>query len=195
MWCRVGGWNISDVSGNVAASFIRMSVFHGASPHMYVSSTKNKSFLSWFQTFAVFWILSEQGRWPDSEQRLEASFTHTQKKNVTTIQYTIIWPRPDTLLLHLPFPHLLTHSEPPTTWCPLAIGPANSSKPRPRYKYHVLLSLFILHTLHPALEDGTDRVFRNVGKPQSDAGEIPKRIQTKVVLPSKWRLLRLVNAN
>ena len=33
-------------------------------------------------------------------------------------------------------------------------------------------------TLHPALEDGTDRGFRNVGKPQSDAGEIPKRIHT-----------------
>ena len=41
------------------------------------------------------------------------------------------------------------------------------------YKHHVILSLFILHTLHPALEDGTDRGFRNVGKPQSDAGEIP----------------------
>ena len=34
------------------------------------------------------------------------------------------------------------------------------------------------YTLHPALEDGTDRGFRNVGKPQSDAGEIPKRIHT-----------------
>ena len=32
---------------------------------------------------------------------------------------------------------------------------------------------------HPAYEDGTDRVFRNVGKPQSDAGEIPKRIHTR----------------
>ena len=28
---------------------------------------------------------------------------------------------------------------------------------------------------HPAFEDGTDRGFRNVRKPQSDAGEIPKR--------------------
>ena len=36
----------------------------------------------------------------------------------------------------------------------------------------------IIHTLHPALEDGTDRGFRNVGKPQSDAVEIPKRIHT-----------------
>jgi len=38
----------------------------------------------------------------------------------------------------------------------------------------------ILHTLHPAFEDGTDRVFRNVGTLQfsSDAGEIPKRIHT-----------------
>ena len=61
----------------------------------------------------------------------------------------------------------------------LELAAASSSKPRPGYKYHVLLSLFILHTLHPALEDGTDRGFRNVGKPQSDAGEIPKRIHTK----------------
>jgi hypothetical protein len=35
-----------------------------------------------------------------------------------------------------------------------------------------------LSTLHPAFEDGTDRRFRNVGKSQSDAGEIPKRINT-----------------
>ena len=40
------------------------------------------------------------------------------------------------------------------------------------------LYLFHLHRLdsHPAYEDGTDRVFRNVGIQQSDAGEIPKRI-------------------
>jgi hypothetical protein len=30
-----------------------------------------------------------------------------------------------------------------------------------------------------AFEDGTDRGFRNVGKLQSDAGEIPKRTTTK----------------
>jgi hypothetical protein len=35
-----------------------------------------------------------------------------------------------------------------------------------------------LSTLHPAFEDGTDRRFRNVGKSQSDAGEIPKRTHT-----------------
>ena len=35
-----------------------------------------------------------------------------------------------------------------------------------------------LHTSYPAYEDGTDRVFRNVGIQQSDAGEIPKRIHT-----------------
>ena len=54
-----------------------------------------------------------------------------------------------------------------------------SSKPRPLYKHHVLCSLTILHTSYPAYEDGTDRVFRNVGIQQSDAGEIPKRIHTK----------------
>ena len=41
---------------------------------------------------------------------------------------------------------------------------------------------YLLHSLHPALEDGTDRGFRNVGKPQSDAGEIPKRIHTMGVI-------------
>ena len=43
------------------------------------------------------------------------------------------------------------------------------------YQFH--LQRLDVH-LHPALEDGTDRGFRNVGKPQSDAGEIPKRIHT-----------------
>ena len=43
------------------------------------------------------------------------------------------------------------------------------------YQFH--LQRLDVH-LHPALEDGTDRGFRNVGKPQSDAGEIPKRIYT-----------------
>ena len=66
------------------------------------------------------------------------------------------------------------------------IGPASSSKPRPGCKYHVFPSL--LHTLHPALEDGTDRRFRNVGKPQSDAGEIPKRIRTTLVFTPHFTL-------
>jgi hypothetical protein len=34
------------------------------------------------------------------------------------------------------------------------------------------------HNSHPALEDGTDTGFRNVGLPKFDAGEIPKRIHT-----------------
>ena len=33
------------------------------------------------------------------------------------------------------------------------------------------------HAHYPTYEDGTDRVFRNVGIQQSDAGEIPKRIR------------------
>ena len=43
-----------------------------------------------------------------------------------------------------------------------------------------LQGMDVEYTLHPALEDGTDRGFRNVGKPQSDVGEIPKRIHTKL---------------
>ena len=46
----------------------------------------------------------------------------------------------------------------------------------------------VLHTLHPALEDGTDRGFRNVGKPQSDAGEIPKRIHTRFKTRRKFEI-------
>ena len=43
-------------------------------------------------------------------------------------------------------------------------------------------------TLHPALEDETDRVFRNVGIPQSDAGEIPKRIHTRFKTRRKFEI-------
>ena len=46
----------------------------------------------------------------------------------------------------------------------------------------------LLHTSYPAYEDGTDRVFRNVGIQQSDAGEIPKRIHTTILT-----LLAVVN--
>jgi hypothetical protein len=38
------------------------------------------------------------------------------------------------------------------------------------------------HIPHPAFEYGPDRGFRNVGKTQSDAGEIPKRTYTKLAL-------------
>jgi hypothetical protein len=44
---------------------------------------------------------------------------------------------------------------------------------------YVLLSIS-LHTSHRAFEDGPDRGFRNVGKTQSDAGEIPKKTCTKI---------------
>ena len=37
------------------------------------------------------------------------------------------------------------------------------------------------YTSYPAYEDGTDRVFRNVGIQQSDAGEIPKTIHTSLL--------------
>ena len=39
-----------------------------------------------------------------------------------------------------------------------------------------------LHASYPSYEDGTDRVFRNVGIQQSDAGEIPKRIHTIIFI-------------
>jgi hypothetical protein len=43
-----------------------------------------------------------------------------------------------------------------------------------------LTNISYISTLHPAFEDGTDRGFRNVGKSQFDAGEIPKRIHTSI---------------
>ena len=47
---------------------------------------------------------------------------------------------------------------------------------------------FILHTSYPAYEDGTDRVFRNVGIQQSDAGEILKRIHTRFNTRRKFEI-------
>ena len=44
------------------------------------------------------------------------------------------------------------------------------------------------HTLHPALEDGTDRGFRNVGIQQSDAGERPKRIHNRFKTRRKFEI-------
>jgi len=40
-----------------------------------------------------------------------------------------------------------------------------------------LFSNLVIHHL-PAYEDGTDRVFRNVGMYNSDTGELPKRKRT-----------------
>ena len=42
--------------------------------------------------------------------------------------------------------------------------------------------------LHPALEDGTDRGFRNVGIQQSDAGETPKRIHNRFKTRRKFEI-------
>jgi hypothetical protein len=46
----------------------------------------------------------------------------------------------------------------------------------------------VLHTSYPTYEDGTDRVFRNVGIQQSDAGEIPKRIHTRFKTRRKFEI-------
>jgi hypothetical protein len=48
-----------------------------------------------------------------------------------------------------------------------------------RFHLHRLDMKYELRTSYPAYEDGTDRVFRNVGIQQSDAREIPKRIHTR----------------
>jgi hypothetical protein len=50
--------------------------------------------------------------------------------------------------------------------------------------------MLTLHTLLPAFEDGTDRGFQNVGKPQSDAGEILKRTYT---IFKTWRKFEIKN--
>ena len=81
------------------------------------------------------------------------------------ILHTITRPHSDTRLLYLPL-HTSPTLNRPLPDAPSPIGPASSSKPRPGYKYHVFRSLPTLHTLHPALEDGTDRGLRNVGKQQ-----------------------------
>ena len=55
-----------------------------------------------------------------------------------------------------------------------------------------LISNFILHTLHPALEDGIDRVFRNVDTQQSDTGEVPKRIHTRFETRRKFEIKKVI---
>ena len=45
-----------------------------------------------------------------------------------------------------------------------------------------LLSLSVCRSDFQALEDGTDRGFRNVGRTQMDAGDIPKRMHTIITL-------------
>jgi hypothetical protein len=50
--------------------------------------------------------------------------------------------------------------------------------PGPGINIPLFLSLSILHTVQPAFEDGTNRRFRNIGKPLYDAGEIPRRTYT-----------------
>ena len=60
-----------------------------------------------------------------------------------------------------------------------------------RYKRRVsglLCPLLTHHNSYPAYEDGTDRVFRNVGIQQSDAGEIPKRIHTRFKTRRKFEI-------
>ena len=73
-------------------------------------------------------------------------YTHW-KKDGTTIQYRITRPHPDTRLLYLPSPHLLTHSEPPTTWCPppplvlparANLGPGINTTSSSHYSYFIL---------------------------------------------------------
>jgi hypothetical protein len=45
---------------------------------------------------------------------------------------------------------------------------------------------------HPAFEDGPDRGFRNVGKTQSDAGEIPRRTYTILKTRRKFEIKKLI---
>ena len=101
---------------------------------------------------------------PQSGQPKGAQLISTECDSFSRLGHRRRWPR----LACCPVPPLAFASgdgvtDPPTTCCPLPIGPATSSKPRPLYKYHVRSSTILLHTLHPAFEDGTDRVFRNVG--------------------------------
>ena len=58
------------------------------------------------------------------------------------------------------------------------------------YQFH-LQGLDVEYEVHPALEDGTDRVFRNVGIYNSDCGEIPKRIHTIFKTRRKFEIKNL----
>ena len=51
--------------------------------------------------------------------------------------------------------------------------------------------LFKKHHFTPAYEDGTDRVFRNVGIYKSDAGKSPKRKHTTFMFPVFKRHIKI----
>jgi hypothetical protein len=107
--------------------------------------------------------------------------------------YVFIWVFPRRPISHS------THNNPTVTWHASLIPPApylpiHSDCPLPdsslpHWSYQLIAKLapginimlsshHSLSTLHPALEDGTDRGFQNISRSQSDAGEIPKRIHT-----------------
>ena len=73
--------------------------------------------------------------------------------------------------------------------------PALSAGLRPQLELWLGLAWLTIHTsyLHPALEDGTDRGFRNVGRVQTDAGDIPKRTHTKQETSSGRTVAKAVN--
>jgi hypothetical protein len=74
-----------------------------------------------------------------------------------------------------PPPHLTIHSEPPNVWClPPPVALPSRAIPDTVYINTMLSS----HHSHFIFHIQPDRGFWNVGKTQSDAGEIPKRTYT-----------------
>jgi len=56
---------------------------------------------------------------------------------------------------------------------------------------YTFLYLYLLHL--PAYEDGTDRVFRNVGILNSDVGELPRRKHTTYRTRRKFEIKNVCN--
>jgi len=133
----------------------------------------------------------QQRRWPDLKRILEASSTQAEGKETATLN-TIVWllpshasPRNAPYLLYTPAYGLHVGRYPPQPVSVLGTPPSpvthlpNGSGYFPAKTFLVWYPNILKHssfyTQLPAYEDGTDRVFRNVGIETSDPGKLPRR--------------------
>jgi hypothetical protein len=96
---------------------------------------------------------------------------HTLKKNGTNKLYTITRPPPDTRLLYLPlhtYPSTLNRPIPDASF---PYWSCHLEQTQARVYINTMLSFHYSYSF----EDGPDIGFRNIGKLQSDAREIPKK--------------------
>ena len=172
----------------------QVTVYVGLLEGILYQKGGNKLCFSWFQTFAVFWIYYVffwvfPRRLIVVCRRFGTLYRfHLQGLDVEYEKWA-----EDVVFIYQGW-GLLELAE------PMGRGAAGSGRFRVgekvwrgRYKSRVsgcgpVIVCSTLHTLHPALEDGADRGFRNVGIQQSETGETPKRIHNKFKTRRKFEI-------